>query len=254
MDAREWNASMDRIESMLFEMIGLLKNESRRWATSPIFSKPPPISAPVPPSPAPEPLPTTTAIIPATKFTTFDQLAAPKPALNTSPSPTSAVAQPPRQVSSATPAPKSALKLQTPPPYRASSPSISAPKRATLPQSVAPKTLSLPEPGASKIAATPTSFAGHNFISLVQPTSTAKREWRPLWSHGETALYVIVRLEWRPPWSIRSFALRTRRVRVGWIVTCPLAYQFSWFLNHLEVVKARGPCSCFVHGVNHSYL
>ncbi|KAJ0443583.1 hypothetical protein HanIR_Chr16g0822381 [Helianthus annuus] len=230
MDAREWNASMDRTESMLFEMIGLLKNESRRWATSPIFSKPSPISALIPPSPASEPLPTTTAILPATKFITFDQLtttlaleqlAAPKPALNTSPSPTSAVVQPPTQVYPATLAPKTALKLQTPPPNRASSPSVSAPKRATLPQSVAPKTLSLQEPGASKMAATPTSFEGHNLISLVQPTSTAKREWRPLWSHGETALYVIVRIEWRPPWSIRSFALRTSRVRVGWIVTCP---------------------------------
>ncbi|KAJ0623847.1 hypothetical protein HanIR_Chr01g0036721 [Helianthus annuus] len=195
---------MDRIESMFFEMIGLLKKESRRWATSPIFSKPPPISAPIPPSPTPKPLPTTTVIIPATKFTTFDQLTttlalkqltAPKPAINTPPPPTSAVVQPPTQVSSATPAPKTALKLQTPPPNRASSPSISAPKQGTLPQSVAPKTLSLSEPGASKIAATPTTFAGHNLISLVQPTSTAKREWRPLWSHGETALYVIVRLE-----------------------------------------------------------
>ncbi|KAJ0455349.1 hypothetical protein HanRHA438_Chr15g0702791 [Helianthus annuus] len=62
MDAQEWNESLDRIISTIAEMIDLLKNESRRWATSPIFStplpspvtaSPPPTSAPVPTLPPP---------------------------------------------------------------------------------------------------------------------------------------------------------------------------------------------------------
>ncbi|KAJ0947310.1 hypothetical protein HanRHA438_Chr01g0013831 [Helianthus annuus] len=53
MDAREWKASMNRIESTLFEIINLLKEESRRWATAPIFSIPRPVFVNVPPTSSP---------------------------------------------------------------------------------------------------------------------------------------------------------------------------------------------------------
>ncbi|KAJ0578431.1 hypothetical protein HanIR_Chr05g0247861 [Helianthus annuus] len=73
MDAHEWNESLNRIISTIAEMIDLLKNESRRWATSPIFSTP----LPSPAAPSPQSTPISTP-----KFTTFSQpTASPKPSL-----------------------------------------------------------------------------------------------------------------------------------------------------------------------------
>ncbi|KAJ0445085.1 hypothetical protein HanIR_Chr16g0839051 [Helianthus annuus] len=76
MDAREWKASMDRIESTLFETSNLLKKESRRWATSPIFSTSPPVSVIAPPTlltiavsspPTSVPIPSTPPAVVSTK-------------------------------------------------------------------------------------------------------------------------------------------------------------------------------------------
>ncbi|KAJ0442150.1 hypothetical protein HanRHA438_Chr16g0753251 [Helianthus annuus] len=63
MDAHEWNESLDRIISTIAEMIDLLKNESRRWATSPIFSTPlpSPAAASPPPTVVIKPPPSTVA-------------------------------------------------------------------------------------------------------------------------------------------------------------------------------------------------
>ncbi|KAJ0838350.1 hypothetical protein HanRHA438_Chr16g0788081 [Helianthus annuus] len=79
MDAHEWKESLDRIISTIAEMIDLLKNESRRWGTSPIFSTPlpspvaatpPPTSVPVPtlPPPISATAPTTSATLKPTLF------------------------------------------------------------------------------------------------------------------------------------------------------------------------------------------
>ncbi|KAJ0535866.1 hypothetical protein HanIR_Chr09g0435261 [Helianthus annuus] len=66
MDAHEWNESLDRIISTIAEMIDLLKNESRRWATSPIFSTPLPSPATASPPPTPALVPTLPPPISAT--------------------------------------------------------------------------------------------------------------------------------------------------------------------------------------------
>ncbi|MFS7967299.1 hypothetical protein Hanom_Chr09g00784161 [Helianthus anomalus] len=78
MDAHEWNESLDRIISTIAEMIDLLKNESRRWATSPFFSTPLPSPAAASPPPTSAPVPTLPPPVSATAPTTS---ATPKPTL-----------------------------------------------------------------------------------------------------------------------------------------------------------------------------
>ncbi|KAF5756673.1 hypothetical protein HanXRQr2_Chr17g0817591 [Helianthus annuus] len=82
MDAHEWNESLDRIISTIAEMIDLLKNESRRWATSPIFSLPLP-------SPAAASSPPTSALVP-----TLPQPVSATAPTTTTPSPVPSLAPP----------------------------------------------------------------------------------------------------------------------------------------------------------------
>ncbi|XP_022040994.1 mucin-7-like [Helianthus annuus] len=179
MDAHEWNESLDRIISTIAEMIDLLKNESRRWATSPIFSTPlpSPASASPPPTSATE-----------------------------QPSPASAIITPPAlplktaQTPSLVPVPKS-VRVAVTTSARKSASSLPKPTLFYPP----PKKVPLTTKSASKRTPTPSTKEA----DLKDPSSddlfnidsaTGKREWRPPWRLANTSPNTIGRFEWRPPW------------------------------------------------------
>ncbi|MFS7930303.1 hypothetical protein Hanom_Chr04g00342651 [Helianthus anomalus] len=209
MNTLEWKASMDRVESTLFEIINLLKEESRRWATSPILSTPPPVSVISPPT-----LLTIVFSLPPTSV--------PVP----SPPPDFVSTMKPKQASATTP-PTTAIPKSTQKPV----PTPLAPTLVPSPQKVtATKSSSKPTPTPILIQ---TSMVSSKLKKVVRSLPTAKPmtsikeiaglpEWRPPWRLMETAPNLTVQLEWRPRGfhQVKSgfFALRTRQIRAGWIV------------------------------------
>ncbi|KAJ0866389.1 hypothetical protein HanRHA438_Chr12g0551111 [Helianthus annuus] len=235
MDAHEWNESLDRIISTIAEMIDLLKNESRRWATSPIFStpQPSPAAASPPPTSATEPPSPASAIITP-------------PALPLKTAQTPSLVPVPKSVHVAvsTSARKSASSLPKPtlfyPPIYTISTSIK-PTVATLTSVFNQKATHAMEKNGSIVYLEGEDFDNrmlNHFVWKIkrgspnveatgetdlQPRVVAHLKWRlrPV----ATAPYEIVRLEWRPPWfppsRILIFALRTSRIRAGWNDMCP---------------------------------
>ncbi|KAJ0456271.1 hypothetical protein HanRHA438_Chr15g0711641 [Helianthus annuus] len=179
MDAREWKASIDRIESTLFEIINLLKEESRRWATAPIFSTPRPVSVNAPPT-----LSTIAASPPPTSVPIRS-------------SPLAFVSTvTPKQVNLATssipkPIPKVEYQFQHNmiflPVVRKSTPQ-KAPTIANC--LLGPPTVEWPYRTMNRNRTAPITGIAE------------KRDWRPPWRSVATALNVAVRLEWRPPWPV----------------------------------------------------
>ncbi|XP_021994265.1 uncharacterized protein LOC110890929 isoform X1 [Helianthus annuus] len=183
MDAHEWNESLDRIISTIAEMIDLLKNESRRWATSPIFSTPLPSPAAASPPPTFAPVPTLPPPVSATPPTASKT--ASKPVL---PTPTSASKSVPKQAAS------------------------------TIPLVMPKPTITILHTRLRKAG---NSLPTEKNMILVKGV-IEKREWRPPWHFTTTYPNVVGHTEWRPPWRNIKFllclSLRTRIVRVGWIV------------------------------------
>ncbi|KAJ0578456.1 hypothetical protein HanRHA438_Chr04g0194971 [Helianthus annuus] len=181
MDALEWKASMDRIESTLFEIINVLKMESQRWATSPIFSTPSPVSIIAPPTSVPVP----------------------------SPPPTTHSSMTPKQASVTNQPPKKNFRHHTSnnhcsiPTPLASKPIPASPRKATT-----TKSSSKPKPTPSLIQASMVS-SGLSKVVYTRTTTnqvtqingaTPNRDWRPPWGFIKTAPNAAGRTEWRPPW------------------------------------------------------
>ncbi|MFS8034125.1 hypothetical protein Hanom_Chr17g01577541 [Helianthus anomalus] len=184
MDAREWNESLDRIISTIAEMIDLLKNESRRWATSPIFSTPLPSPAAASPPPTFAPVPTLPPPLSATAPTTS---ATPKQAARIA-------LLPPKS------APFTVTKPTTPP--------TSYPREDTFMRDLKisyKASATTPSKMTTMILATKKmKFASFN-------TANGRREWRPPWRPVETAPNATGRIEWRPPWQT-VFVLEDKNV------------------------------------------
>ncbi|KAJ0578678.1 hypothetical protein HanIR_Chr05g0250611 [Helianthus annuus] len=210
MDAREWNESLDQIISTIAEMIDLLKNESRRWATSPIFSTP----LPSPATDSPPPTVTPTLPSPPTIFVTAPRVPSPVPP------------PPPKQACSTIPlAPKLAPTFSRKP----ISTTIETPTQKQAPRDVIPnsrcgalfKSISdlkliemwCPSQGPMPMRVEHTSkslstlFICYGFVSDEETDEvvTGKREWRPPWRLVMTAPNDTGQTEWRPPWSNTKF-------------------------------------------------
>ncbi|KAJ0481867.1 hypothetical protein HanRHA438_Chr13g0605891 [Helianthus annuus] len=223
MDAHEWNESLDRIISRIAEMIDLLKNESRRWATSPIFStplpspavaSPPPTSAPVPTLPPP-----VSATAPTTSVTPKQAariaLLPPKSAPFTVTKPTTPPTSYPREATFMRDL-KISYKASLHPKFRVNNYTPFTKKEKMV--NAVTKTLHYEhyvkdyhhEKSSSKEMVTPSfnhylPFHVNNGILLIVNEALLERlvekhDWRPPWRFTKTTLNAIERVEWRPPW------------------------------------------------------
>ncbi|MFS7943940.1 hypothetical protein Hanom_Chr06g00506191 [Helianthus anomalus] len=203
MDAQEWNESLDRIISTLAEMIDLLKNESRRWATSPIFSTPqpspaaasqPPTSATEPPSPAsaiitPPALPP--KVPPPSVFSLMPPLISASTLPKTNPY-TVFSASKPKQATLPVPFVQETNQPPAPKPTQALEPKLTVIKKKRTNVKVA-----IEEPKLCSLFYHLTKLLFLNHIKWV----AVKGEWRPPLRFVPTDPNVVGRLEWRPPWS-----------------------------------------------------
>ncbi|KAJ0855902.1 hypothetical protein HanRHA438_Chr14g0678471 [Helianthus annuus] len=219
MDAHEWNESLDRIISTIAEMIDLLKNESRRWATSPIFSTPLPSPATDSPPPKMAASISTSTIVniqstpehqpePAAKIVTLQPNPDPKPSASI-----------PTNTKSSTHNTESLTRVAPPfkrTPSPISPPSLEMTGRATV---KATTLITMATMLKTDVISTKTKKKTTTFIH-----ATVRREWRPPWHSVPTSPNTIGRVEWRPPWRNTKFhpgsSLRTRMFRGGEIVMC----------------------------------
>ncbi|MFS7945887.1 hypothetical protein Hanom_Chr06g00529401 [Helianthus anomalus] len=200
MDAHEWNESLDRIISTIAEMIDLLKNESRRWATSPIFSTP--LPSPVAASPPP-----TSPIEP--------------------PSPASAIITPPASPPKIAPTPCTlvpSLRMFASLPLV---PILENKKKCFLGAFVSiSNTLQewsletqgiIQQPCEDIIAEwkIKVDFMSWFLVDFIRVSNEHTNEWRPPWRLANTSPNADGRFEWRPLWGvlfegIPTFTLRAR--------------------------------------------
>ncbi|KAJ0946435.1 hypothetical protein HanRHA438_Chr01g0003931 [Helianthus annuus] len=248
MDAREWNASMERIESMLVEIINFLKNRTRLTPPSPTPASAtppqtlPPTSVPAtatldltatpPPASAtilsPKQLPLTFPFVTNTLEDDKKPLVTLAPPQKTNPN----ILLAPPIVPLFHPTSQKRNKSVAPTPNLAPSSSVFGPY-----PSLAILTTKAPAMTTATFTISSTKNVTNPLKKVVFLVPTKKKltsvkgafgkpEWRPPWRLIlETAPNSIVRVEWRPPWfppsRILIFALRTSRVRVGWNDTCP---------------------------------
>ncbi|KAJ0535865.1 hypothetical protein HanIR_Chr09g0435251 [Helianthus annuus] len=214
MDAREWKASMDRIESTLSEIINLLKMESQRWATSPIFSTPPPVSVIALEAKSrtlPPPVSSTPPHVPSL-------VSAHEP-----PSPASATTTSSAQTTAPGPVPKfvhvaiHASDPFFPPIYMTQTlkqaPTLGGedyerPMHAVISYGVRQIAISFLKknvlfhlPGED-VNNRMIHHLGKEFKRRITTKREAeKREWRPPWQPNKTVSNATARTDWRPPWS-----------------------------------------------------
>ncbi|MFS7936564.1 hypothetical protein Hanom_Chr05g00417041 [Helianthus anomalus] len=195
MDAHEWNESLDRIISTIAEMINLLKNESRRWATSPIFSTPLPSPAAASPPPTSAPVPT---------------LPPPKPATTPPiPSPASALKSPPQLAPSQMPTSPTITPIQ-------STQYLDASVQSDIILNSFKAISEFEEKFGVNYKVTTyfsdtqkhtTKCMGVIYgIDLMCVIKEHIREWRPPWRLVKTTPNAIGRVEWRPPWQKDKFS------------------------------------------------
>ncbi|KAJ0589873.1 hypothetical protein HanIR_Chr04g0191141 [Helianthus annuus] len=180
MDAHEWNESLDRIISTIAEMIDLLKHESRRWATSPIFSTPLPSPAAASPPPTSAPVPTLPPPVSATAPTT------PRPI--------------PMNLHHQVDSPMTH--------YDPQKPKLHIPRGNEKDDHMPKQTIILSPTSYGSDTGPPQTnhYKDHFYVHNEAPIaySAGKREWRPPWRPVETTLNATHRTEWRPPWSLSS--------------------------------------------------
>ncbi|KAJ0906805.1 hypothetical protein HanRHA438_Chr07g0291381 [Helianthus annuus] len=187
MDAQEWNESLNRIESILVEIIDFLKNRTRLLQ---------PVSATTPLAPSP------VVALPTPVFL-------PSPILNYHHQPLNQ-SSPPEQVTCLSP-----LLPQTPQEVVLKT----SPSTATSPRHQTPQWSPIPTPNAAPFHHDNRNSLVHNkaltegkakerkWCPLWRPVETApnatsKTEWWSLWSFASTSPNSNGSTEWRPPWCI----------------------------------------------------
>ncbi|MFS8003039.1 hypothetical protein Hanom_Chr13g01209201 [Helianthus anomalus] len=207
MDAHEWNESLDRIISTIAEMIDLLKKESRRWASSPIFSTPLPSRAAASPPPTSDPVTTLPPPVSATTPTTSaTQKQAARIAL-----------LPPKS------APFTVTKPTTPP--------TSYPREDTFMRDLKISykvSATTPSKTTTMILATKKmKFTSFN-------SANRRRKWSPPWRPVETTPNATGRIQWRPPWQT-VFVLEDKNALKRWGMIC--AMFDSIFTSHFLMMQ-----------------